>query len=371
MTLSPNRYLSLDVFRGLTIAFMIIVNSQGNYDTSYGILLHADWHGWTPTDLVFPTFLFVVGVAMAFSMGRYEAQGESAFLAKVFRRTAIIFLLGYLMYWFPFVDFSDGSLKPISETRIPGVLQRIALCYFFASLIIHYFRGMGALIFSVAALLLYRFLLYWFGDPADPLGLEGNAVLKLDLILFGADHLYAGEGIPFDPEGLLSTLPSIVNVIAGYFAGSFIRQRGATYETVAKLMMTGFLLFALASWWHISFPINKKLWTSTFVLYSVGLDLLILPLLIYWIEIQGRRTGTQFFNVFGKNPLILYLVSELFVILLYSIPFKSGSLYSWIYQNVFQWTGDHLGSLLFSVWVMLSVWGVGYMMDRRRIYIKV
>lgn len=374
MTLTPNRYLSLDVFRGMTITFMIIVNSAGNWNTTYGPLLHANWHGWTVTDLVFPTFLFVVGNAMAFSMSKYESQGDAAFWRKVLKRTAIIFLLGYLMYWFPFVNFGEGgevSLRPFAETRILGVLQRIALCYFFASLIIHYGKGMGTLVFSVAALVLYRFLLYWFGDPSDPLSLEGNAVLKLDLILFGAGHLYTGEGIPFDPEGLLSTLPSIVNVTAGYFAGSYIRERGTTYETVAKLMIVGFILFFLASWWHLSFPLNKKLWTSSFVLYTVGIDLLIIPILIYRIEIQGRRTGAYFFDVFGKNPLILYLVSEVFVIILYTIPTSTGSAYSWVYQNVFQWTGDYLGSFLFSAWVMLSVWVVGYVMDKRKIYVRV
>ena len=214
------RYLSLDVFRGLDIALMIIVNSPGKEITTFAPLLHAKWHGFTLTDLVFPTFLFIVGNSMSFSMPKYETVSDKIFFTKVVKRTLIIFLLGFLMYWFPF--FENGGLKNISDTRIFGVLQRIALCYFFASIVLRFFKTKGVLIFSVIALISYQLALLAFGDYT----LAGNAVLKLDAWLIGESHMYHGNGIAFDPEGLLSTLPAIVNIIAGYRAGSFLQKNG-------------------------------------------------------------------------------------------------------------------------------------------------
>jgi len=361
-----SRYLSLDVFRGLDVALMIVVNSPGLYRTTYSPLLHADWHGFTLTDLVFPTFLFVVGNSMSFALPKYELMGDGEFLKKIFKRTFIIFLLGFLMYWFPF--FENGQLKSFSETRIFGVLQRIALCYFFSSLIIHYWKIKGAIIFSLVALVLYRVLLGAFGD----LSLEGNAVLKLDVFLFGESHLYHGEGIAFDPEGLLSTLPAIVNVIAGYIAGLYLQKNGQNYETLAKMMMVGAALIFMALWWDLFFPINKKLWTSSFVLHTVGIDLLILPILVFIIDISKMTKWTYFFEVFGKNTLFIYLLSEVFVILLFTLNIGDQSAYGWIAENIFGATlGDYTGSLGFALWIMLTCWVVGYVMDKKKIYIKV
>ncbi|HCW07844.1 MAG TPA: DUF5009 domain-containing protein, partial [Cytophagales bacterium] len=220
--MTSNRYLSLDVLRGLTVTLMIIVNTPGNGATTFLPLHHAKWHGFTPTDWVFPTFMFVVGNAMSFALVKYELKGNGEFLKKIFKRAAIIFLLGFFMYWFPFVHQTDSgfAFNSLSETRIFGVLQRIALGYLFASLILHFWKEKGTIIFSAVALLGYWFILYTFGDYT----LEGNAVLKLDLALFGDKHLYHGEGMAFDPEGFLSTLPSIVNVIAGYITGRLIQQ---------------------------------------------------------------------------------------------------------------------------------------------------
>lgn len=370
MSLSQNRYLSLDVFRGMDVALMIVVNSLGSSNT-YSPLLHASWNGFTLTDLVFPTFLFVVGNSMSFSMAKYESGGEGTFFAKILKRAAIIFLLGYLGYWFPFVGVNEAGewfLKPISETRIFGVLQRIALCYFFASVIIHYFKIKGALIFSVIALIAYRLLLAAFGD----LTLEGNAGIKLDLWLVGASHMYHGEGIAFDPEGLLSTLPAIVNVLGGYVAGVFLQKNGQNYETLAKLLMTGALLVVLAIWWDLLFPINKKLWTSSYVLLTVGIDLVVLSFLVFIVDMAQQKKWTYFFEVFGRNTLFIYLLSEIFVVLLWTFSAGDTSWYSWIYQNIFQsWAGDYNGSVLFALWVMLTCWAVGYVMDKRKIYVKV
>lgn len=224
------------------------------------------------------------------------------------------------------------------------------------------------MIFSVVALVLYRVLLLAFGD----LSLEGNAVLKLDAWLIGESHMYHGEGIAFDPEGLLSTLPAIVNVIAGYAAGLFLQRSGKNYESIAKLMMIGTALLLMAAWWDLMFPINKKLWTSSYVLHTVGLDLLILSVLVFVIEIAQRNKWTYFFEVFGKNTLFIYLLSEVFVILMWTFSIGDQSAYGWIYEHVFKsWAGDYNGSVLFALWVMLTCWVVGYWMDKKKIYVKV
>lgn len=366
--MTTNRYLSLDVLRGITVALMIVVNNSGNGETTFAPLHHARWNGFTPTDWVFPTFLFVVGNAMSFSLLKYETNGDAVFFKKVIKRSVIIFLLGYLMYWFPFVREHDGQIifKTISETRIFGVLQRIALCYLLASLILHFWKERGAIIFSIIALLAYWLLLYAFGDYS----LEGNAVLKLDLALFGDKHLYHGSGIAFDPEGLLSTLPAIVNVIAGYLTGRFIQQKGNSFETIAKLMLVGTLMLFVAMSWDMTFPINKRIWTSSFVLYATGWDLLILSILIFIIDIKNEKSWTYFFEVFGRNTLFIYLVSEIGTVI-FNIKIGGEDLNEWLYQHVFRLTGDYLGALLFAVSWMLVCWSVGYWMDKRKIYVKV
>lgn len=368
------RNLALDVFRGMTICFMIIVNSPGSWEIAYSPLLHAAWHGFTPTDLVFPSFLFAVGNAMAFVMHRFKQQPDALFWRKVLKRTAIIFILGFLMYWYPFFQTTDQGieLKPISETRIPGVLQRIALCYFFASVILHFGSRRFAILFSAGALLAYWLVAYFFGDPSDPYSLTGNAGLKLDLFLLGESHLYHGEGIAFDPEGLLSTLPAIVNVIGGYLAGDFLRRAGSTYETVARLMIAGAVLILAGLTWDLAFPINKKLWTSSFVVYTLGIDLLILPVLIYVIDIYQYKKWTYFFLVFGRNPLFIYLLSEVLLITLYLIPHGETSLQQWLFTEVFgSFAGPIHASFLFAFFFMLLNWLVGYLLDKKGIYVKV
>jgi predicted acyltransferase len=362
------RYMSLDVFRGMDVALMIVVNSLGSQNT-YSPLTHAAWDGFTLTDLVFPTFLFAVGNAMSFSLAKHEEKGEGAFLKKVFTRTALIFMIGFLMYWFPFVRDSGDGLQfiPFSETRVFGVLQRIALCYCIAALVIHYFKVRGALLFALFALIAYRLILAMFGD----LTMLGNAGSKLDLWLLSPGHLYHGEGVAFEPEGLLSTLPSTVNVIAGYVAGLYIQRNGTTYETIAKMLMVGVVLILAGVWWDLLFPINKKLWTSSYVLLTVGIELSALSILVFIIDIAGRRNWTYFFEVFGRNTLFIYLLSEVLVILLFSIPAGEGSLYGYIYRTGFKsWAGDLNGSPLFAITIMLTCWIVGWLLDRRKIYIR-
>ncbi len=372
---SQARYLALDVFRGMTICLMIIVNSPGSWDFVYSPLLHAHWNGFTPTDLIFPSFLFAVGNAMAFVMHKYDNQPVSVFWKKIIKRSFIIFALGYLMYWYPFFRQAvDGGLElsPIGDTRILGVLQRIALCYFFAAIILYYGSKKLAVWFSVLALFAYWFLAYVFGDPADPFSMVGNAGLRLDIFLLGERHLYHGEGIAFDPEGILSTLPSIVNVIAGYIAGDFIRKNGSSYEVIARMMIVGALLILAAFVWDLGFAINKKLWTSSFALLTIGLDLLIISILIYFVEIRKSQNWTGFFVVFGRNPLVIYLIADVVLTTLNLIPVGDSNLQQWLYADLFgSFAGPHLASFLFALFYMLFNWLVGYFLDRKRIYIKV
>ncbi|MBV6319512.1 acyltransferase family protein [Duganella violaceipulchra] len=359
------RYLALDVFRGLTLALMIIVNTPGGA-ISYAPLEHAVWHGFTLTDLVFPSFLFVVGAAMSLSMKKFEVHDEAYFLGRVFRRGALIFLCGYLLYWFPFFT-PDLTLAPFANTRVMGVLQRIGLCYLFAALIVRYSGLRGAALFSVIALLGYWWILAFYGDYS----LGGNAVLKLDLAVLGAPHMYHGEGIAFDPEGILSTLPAIVNVLAGYAAAERLRHKGPGRRTVATLAAAGAACLLLAYGWDALLPINKKLWTGSFVACTVGWDLIILAVLTGAIDMAGLRFGTYFFEVLGKNTLFIYLLADVAVIVLARLQVAGETLYRSVYQLLFlSWASPYNASLLFAVAYMLACWLVAYAMDRRNIYIK-
>ena len=370
------RNLPLDVFRGMTVCFMIIVNTPGNHDTTFSPLLHAKWNGFTATDLVFPSFLFAVGNAKSFVMEKWGNMKQSKVLWKILKRTAIIFLLGYLMYWFPFfkIDRVTNHIVsfPMRDTRIMGVLQRIALCYGIAALMIYYLKPKAAVIISVALLFVYWIVLYWFGDAASPLSLQGNAGLKFDRWLMGDNHLYHGEGVAFDPEGWLSTLPAIGNVVAGFMVGKWIQKKGNSYEGLTKLLLAGFAFMVCGYFWDMLFPINKKLWTSSFVVYTIGLDCIIIATITYITQFEHKTNWTKFFQVFGKNTLFIYLLSELLATVISIIPVAPKvNLFGWIYVNIFSYAGAYLGSLLFAVAFMLVCWLVGYWLDKRKIYIKV
>ncbi|MEJ7766442.1 MAG: DUF5009 domain-containing protein [Chitinophagaceae bacterium] len=378
MATLSQRFVSLDVFRGMTICFMIIVNTPGSGAEAFSPLQHAAWHGFTPTDLVFPSFLFAVGNAMSFSMYRYKQMGNAALLTRVIRRTVLIFLLGYLMYWYPFFRWNDaGSVvaAPWRDTRIMGVLQRIALCYFFASLLIHYLSSKKVFVISLVLLVGYWMILLAWGNQAQPFSLTGNAGLYFDRWFFGESHLYHGEGIAFDPEGLAGTLPAIVNVLIGYYSGRYIQKKGKGFETLTKLLLAGTLLIFTALCWNMVFPINKKLWSSSFVLLTTGIDLVIIAALIFIIEIKNwnRLNWTNFFLVFGKNPLFIYLLSEILLITASFIRVAPGlNLYTWINNVFFQVIAPGaLGSFLFAIVFMFICWCIGWWLDKRHIYVKV
>lgn len=366
-----NRFKPLDIFRGATIAFMIIVNTPGDWGNTYSLLLHAKWHGFTPTDLVFPSFLFAVGNAMAFVSRKWDQQTTSEVLLKGFKRAALIFLIGFGLYWFPFVKQSEGSwvLKSIGDLRIMGVLQRIGLCYAIAIPFIYFFKPRQVVTLSLAFLLAYWGILIAFGD----LTLEGNAAMKLDLWLLGPGHLYGGEGLPFDPEGLLSTIPAVVNVFIGFLVGLYVRKDGSDYEKLTKLLLAGVLMLFIGYIWDPLFPINKKIWTSSYVLITCGLDCLIIGAIIFMMEKRKKPLQFRVFETFGKNPLIIYVLSAVLATLMYTLKVNEHtSFYRWVYTNLFEWMGfgTPFGSLMFALTFTSICWAVAWWLEKKKIFIK-
>lgn len=381
------RYYSLDVFRGATVALMILVNNQAG--TPYAPLEHAPWHGCTPTDLVFPFFLFAVGNAMAFVMPRLQQAGTAAFLTKVIRRTLLIFFIGFFLNWSPFIMWHNNSLvfKPwewvgddgtAHGIRILGVLQRIAICYCAASLIAYFFKPKGIYIVSIALLLLYWGLCYWLGTPGSPYSLQGYFGIGIDKAILHDAHMYHGEGVAFDPEGITSNISAIVQVVGGYFVGSYIQKKGKTYEMLSNLFVAGVLLIFAGFCWDLVFPINKKIWTSSYVLYTTGLATLTLGLTIFVIEFNnGRGAWSRFFDVFGKNPLFIFVLSGFLPRVLGLIRIKDGngftSPFGWFYRHICVpvFTDGPNASLMYALSLIIFFWLIVYVLDKKKIYIRV
>ncbi|MEQ8413774.1 MAG: DUF5009 domain-containing protein [Imperialibacter sp.] len=363
------RFEALDIFRGMTICLMIIVNTPGDGASTFSLLLHADWHGFTPTDLVFPSFLFAVGNALAFVMPKWKDWEFKDVFLKLLKRSAVIFLLGFIMYWFPFFrqDASGAwSFIPFSDTRMLGVLQRIAICYFAGALMIHFFSTKTLYWVSGGLLLGYWAIMSWFGD----LTMLGNAGQTLDLLILGEGHMYHGEGVAFEPEGILSTLPSIVNVIGGYLLGLYLKE-GVNYEKLAKVMLYGAYILLVAYLWNFIFPFNKKLWTSSFVVLTIGLDFIIIGIIIYLTEFSAKPYKFSFFQTFGKNPLFIYLLSEYLAITMYVVKIGDRSLFRVVYESLFSWLPPYINSLAFALVFMMICWAAGKWLEKRNIYIKV
>lgn len=381
------RFYSLDVFRGATVALMILVNNPGSWSHIYAPLEHASWHGCTPTDLVFPFFLFAVGNAMAFVMPKLEAAGESTFWKKVIKRTVLIFCIGLFLNWFPFIKYDDaGHLvgKPFENVRLFGVLQRIALSYFFASILVHFFKVRGAFVASCFILLFYWFLCV-AANPSDPYSISGWFGTAMDKRILGESHMYHGEGIAFDPEGLMSTFAAIVQVVLGYLVGNYITQKGKTHEMLNGLFVAGGVLIFAGFCWDMVFPINKKIWTSSYTIYTTGLALIILSIMIYLIEFKNAKgIWSRFFDVFGKNALFIFSMSALLPrsLALIRIPGAIGPNGKLNYLTPFGWFYEHvckpiipsmpnIGSLIYALCFITMMWFFAWLLDRKKIYIKV
>lgn len=364
------RFVSLDMFRGVTIFLMIVVNTAGG--TPYTQLEHAPWIGFTLADLIYPSFLFAVGNAMSFALTR--PMSDRVFLRRVVRRAALIFLLGVLLYWYPFVAHGDGgwAVKPFAETRLTGVLQRIALCYLLASLLARYLTPMRLALAAVALVAAHWAILLGFSPAGEAFSRFHNAGTLLDLWLIGPDHLYRHDH-GFDPEGLLGTLPATANVIAGYLTGWAVQRWGKHRVTVARLAGVGVALSLLALLLAPLLPVSKKLWSGSFVSLTVGLDLVLLASMIGLIELRGARLGRGFLETLGRNPLALYLFSELLVVTLELIQVRPGmGLYHWVGVALFQRLAPGpLGSLLCALAYTLVCCLFARALDRRGIILKV
>lgn len=367
----PQRFASLDIFRGVTIFLMILVNTAGPGAPAYTELVHAKWFGFTLADAIFPSFLFAMGNAMSFAMRKPIETGP--YLARLARRGAIIFLLGYLMYWYPFVDHTSESwaLKPFALTRVPGVLQRIALCYVAAGLLVRWMDWRWLTGICAALLLTYWLILLEFSAPGMAFDKFGNAGTRLDLFLLGAGHLYKKDG-GFDPEGLLGTLPAIANVLAGYLTGLAIQRGGDLTRLLRQMAACGMMLIVIALLWSPWFPIAKKLWTGPYVLLTVGIDLIALAAIIMLVDVWKLGAGQRFFTILGRNPLAIYLFSELFVTTLNMVPVgQDDGIYDWLGIAVFQSIAPGpFGSLLCAFTYTMTCWAVGWMMDRKGLILK-
>jgi len=447
------RLVSLDAFRGMTIALMILVNIPGSWSYVYPPFEHADWHGCTPTDLVFPFFLFIVGVAMAFSFAKYDYQLNPKSFLRVVERTFLIFFMGLLLNYYPFfrgtlnadssvinildvikklilslipffaffwivkktffaidkISFSSLSRvlkivyviliailfvflliylpkllgyigfynKGVSHLRIMGVLQRIALAFGFSAFLVLLFKRKHLPLVILSILLLYWWLMWQFGGDS-PYSLESSLARKIDLLVFGDNHVWHGKGIPFDPEGLLSTLPSIATPMIGYLVGRYIKKHKNEFgDWFYKLIGYGVILIALGQLWNLVFPINKSLWTSSYVLYTAGLGTVLLSVFYWLIDVKGYKKWSNFFVVFGINPLFAFVVHVLWVkILLYIIRWENvdGKIttgYGWLFKNVFQpIAGNMNGSFLFAITHIFFFWLMLYILYKRKIIIK-
>jgi predicted acyltransferase len=371
------RFLSLDIFRGLTVAGMILVNNPGSWAYVYPPLGHAPWDGCTPTDLVFPFFLFAVGNALSFAIGKTE--NRQLVLQKIFKRTVLIFLIGLLLNWFPFVKWDGDGLifKDLGNLRIMGVLQRIAIAYCGGALITYFFTPKTAFFMGLGLLFGYWGILISFGD----LTLEGNAVRKLDLLIFTENHLYKGyeskilgTNIAFDPEGLLSCIPAIASVIFGFLAGKFIQTFGKTNFMLRRFILAGIILIFSGLIWNFVFPINKPIWSGSYVFYTTGWAMLLLSVIFYVVEMLKIDGWAEFFLVFGRNPLFIFVLSGVWVKLyaLVRIGEAKVGFYGWFYKTVFQpLLGNYPGSLAFAVFHVLLFWLIGLVLHRQKIYIKV
>jgi len=371
------RLLSLDVFRGITIGAMILVNNAGDGGSAYWPLKHASWNGWTPTDLIFPFFLFIVGVSMAFSFSSRRKHGESRLqlMAHVLKRAAILFAIGVLLNGFP-------NQYHLARIRIEGVLQRIALCYLFSSVLILRLDWRGQVFAILACLVGYWVLMRFvpvpgFGVPTHAIPLldpNRNLAAWLDRKLF-MGHLYEGTR---DPEGVLSTIPAIATTLIGVLAGEWLRSGASARRKVAWMLALGVVGVVAGKVFNPWFPINKKLWTSSYALFTGGLAVVCLAVCYWLLDIKQRRgRWTMPVLVLGTNAIAAYAFSELLAKALDAgqVHLSSGQVLSWqefLYQRFFApLASPPKASLLYSLVFVLLCWTVSWMLYRKRIFIKI
>jgi predicted acyltransferase len=383
-----SRLLSLDILRGITIAGMILVNNPGSWGAVYAPLRHAPWHGLTPTDLVFPFFMFIMGISMYLSLGKYNFAPTRQTFLKILKRTAVIFLIGLAVVWFSRslrtfrqlsgeeLDFFTRLLRSVTSIeglRIPGVMQRLALSYGFAALVAVTVKHKW-IPYIIAAVLTGYFLLLALGNGFELS--ETNILSVIDRAVLGAAHMYTDAGVKLDPEGLASTLPAICHVLVGFCCGKALTSAKDNREKMLKLFIAGACMTFAGFLLSYGCPINKKIWSPTFVLATCGLAATLLALLIWIVDEKGYRRWGVFFESFGVNPLFIYTLATVLAILFGNIVFTCGgdtvSLTGFMYQTVLKpLLGDYSGSLAFALLFVGVNWITGNILYKKQIYIKV
>ena len=370
---NPTRLVSLDVFRGITIAAMILVNNPGSWSTVYIAFQHAKWHGATPTDWIFPFFIFIVGVSIAFAIGRLKDEGASlsAVVPKILKRSVLIFAVGMFLSAYPHFEFSD--------IRIPGVLQRIALVYGVSALLFLWLNPRQLFWVGIACLLGYWGLMTLVPVPggfAPNLDAATNLGAWVDRTLLGG-HLWSTSKT-WDPEGLLGTIPAVATSISGILTGVWLRGDKDHYEKVAGILVVGALMTAVGAAWGMVFPLNKQLWTSSYVVYTSGIALLFLGAIYWWVDIKGHRWGTKPFVVYGMNALTVFTISGIIGRTLNEMQLSdaagnSVSATAWMWQSIYQplFESPYNASLAHAITHVLILLAFAWFLYSRKIFIRV
>lgn len=377
---SNSRLLSLDVMRGITIASMIMVNNPGSWEHIYAPLKHAIWNGLTPTDLVFPFFMFIMGISGYASLRKFEFKPSKQVVSKILTRTLKIFIVGIALAWFglafetyrhlndqnlPWFIHLFRSLTNFENLRIMGVLQRLALCYGIGSIIIIYVRHKYIPYIITGGLVGY-FLILLFGHGFESGDL--NVLGIIDQLILGKDHMYIDMDI--EPEGLLGTIPSVCHVLIGFCCGQIIIEIKDNKERMLKLFLIGTVILFAGFLLAYGCPINKKIWSPTYVLVACGLGMLLLSLLIWVIDVRGYKSWSRFFESFGVNPLAIYVFAGILATLVEYIPTTSMSVKETFYTFLTSFLDVYLASLLYALLFIVICWGMGYVLYKKKIYIK-
>ena len=380
------RLLALDVLRGITIAGMILVNNPGTWSKIYAPLGHAQWNGLTPTDLVFPFFMFIMGISTYISLRKYKFEFTTATAWKIIKRTVVIFAIGLGIAWFSLAcrtwnslgdaEMSFGarlweSVWNFENIRIMGVMPRLAVCYGATALIALVMKHKH-IPYLIATLLVGYFLILLLGNGFEYN--ETNIVSIVDRAILGTNHMYKDNGI--DPEGLLSTIPAIAHVLIGFCCGKLLMEVKDINDKLLRLFLVGTILTFLGFLLSYGCPINKKIWSPTFAIATCGLASSFLALLVWIIDVKGYKSWSRFFEAFGVNPLFIYVMAGVVSIILGNVRLPYGestiSLQGYAYYGILQpLLGDYPGSLAYAILFIAFCWAVGYILYKKKIYIKI
>jgi predicted acyltransferase len=378
--IASNRLVSLDAFRGITILGMIMVNNPGTWSAMYGPLRHAEWHGWTPTDLIFPFFLFIVGVAIVFANSGKLSKGieKSELVKSAFKRSLILFGLGLILAAYPVFQLEPefGFRQGLDKLRIMGVLQRIAICYFLATVLFLYFKPKAQYYWLFGLAFVYWLAMTFIPVPGYGAGLFDDKVNNLaafiDRGILG-EHLWVGTGRQWDPEGLLSTIPAISTTLIGIWAGHILKNK-AFDETrkVAELLVVGSLLIIIGYVWDWHFPINKALWSSSYALFTGGQAMVGLGLCYWFVDVKGYKGWTQPFVVYGVNAITVFFMSGIIARTMGLFHIGDITFQRWVFITFFDsWLSTINASFAYSLVWVFAWYLILLVMYRKNIIIKV